>query len=201
MNITLEKYIKILDAGYSLDILYLLKLIKEGVDLTEEILHPKIAAINQMLLRKALVSEQKVTMTGDQLLAYLDTEEVKNVKLVKIIKAADFDKWWEIFPATNTFVYKGKTFTGSRSLRQKKADCKLLFAKHLNEGMKSEDIIGGTEYHMQIAKEESFKKGDNKLTYIASSERYLREKMFEPYIELYKKASHKEEIEYDGVNI
>lgn len=187
MNITLEKYIKVLDAGYSLDILYLLKLLKEGVNISKEILHPKIGAIHQMLLRKALATEEnKITVDGEDLLAYLEEDGEKVKEIVKRVKAEGFDKWWTTYPATNMFLYKGKTFPGTQSKRIKKDDCKKLFQKIVNEGIPSEDIIGATEYHFQVAKDLSWKEGKNQISYIGNSERYLREKMFEPFIELYK---------------
>lgn len=196
--ITLEKYIQILNAGYSLDILYLLKLIKEGIDITDELLHPKIAAINQMLLRKELICENGVTLSGDELLSYLGEDTVDR-KIVKRIKSEGFDKWWQVYPATNMFSHKGKTFTGTQSKRIKKPECKILFAKYVNEGMPAEDIIAATEFHITTAKDESYKQGKNQLSYIANSHRYLNEKMFEPYIELYKQSAKVQE--YDGVNI
>lgn len=187
MNITLEKYIKILDAGYSLDILYILKLIKEGVDISKELTHPKIQAIHQMLLRKALATEDgTVTISGEDLLSYLEEDGEKVTEMVKKVKSEGFEKWWVTYPSTNMFVYKGKTFPGTQSKRIKKEDCKRLFNKIVNEGIPAEDIIGATEYHFQVAKDLSFKHGKNEISYIPNSERYIREKMFQPYIELYK---------------
>jgi hypothetical protein len=55
------------------------------------------------------------------------------VKLVKRKKTA-FDKWWLAFPGTDTFVHKGKTFKGCRSLKADKENCRLKFEKILNEG-------------------------------------------------------------------
>lgn len=187
MNITLEKYIKVLDAGYSLDILYILKLIKEGVDLSKELLHPKIEVIHQMLLRKSLVTnEDRVTLDGEELLDYLEEDGEKIKEIIKKVRSEGFEKWWTTYPSTNMFVYKGKTFAGTQNKKIKKEDCKRLFQKIVNEGILSEDIIGATEYHFQVAKDISFKERKNQLSYIANSERYLREKMFQPYIVLYK---------------
>lgn len=193
MNITLEKYIKILDAGYSLDVLYLLKLIKEGVDITEAILHPRVDAINQMLLRKQLVTDDnKVTMSGEDLLGYLEEDDTSTKGIVKRLKTNDFEKWWVTYPSTNMFTYKTKTFKGTQNKRIKKIECRQLFNKYLNEGFTADDIINATEYHFEVAKDVSFKKGENQLSFIANSERYLREKMFEPYIEIYKQNINKQ---------
>lgn len=191
MNITLEKYIKVLNAGFSLDILYLLKLIKDKVDITDAILLPKIGAINQMLLRKQLITEDnQVTMSGDELLSYIEDDENPK-ELVKRLKTNDFDKWWVTYPATNMFIYKNKIFKGTQSKRVKKLECKQLFNKYINEGFTADDIINATEYHFQMAKDLSFKKGENQVSFIANSYRYLNEKMFVPFIELYKKQTNK----------
>lgn len=187
MNITLEKYIKILDAGYSLDILYILKLIKEKVDISQEILHPKLGAIHQMLLRKGLATDEwKVTMDGDTLLDYLEEDGEKLKEIVKKVKTEGFDKWWLTYCPTNHFVYKNKVFSGTQSKRIKKDDCKKLFQKIVNEGISAEDIIGATEYHFQVAKDLSFKHGKNEISFIGNSFRYLNERMFAPYIDMYK---------------
>ncbi len=187
MNITLEKYIKVLDAGYSLDILYLLKLIKDKVDISREILHPKLGAIHQMLLRKSLVtSDWGVTLDGTDLLSYLEEDGERPKEIVRRVKAEGFDQWWLVYPSTNMFIYKGKTFPGTQSKRIKKDDCKRIFQKLVNEGIPAEDIIGATEYHFQVAKDLSFKHGKNEISYIPNSERYIRERMFEPYISMYK---------------
>lgn len=191
MNITLEKYIKVLNAGFSLDILYLLKLIKDKVDITDAILLPKIGAVNQMLLRKQLITEDnQITMSGDELLSYIEDDENPK-ELVKKLKTNDFDKWWVTYPATNMFIYKNKTFKGTQSKRVKKLECKQLFNKYINEGFTADDIINATEYHFQMAKDLSFKKGENQVSFIANSYRYLNEKMFVPFIELYKKQTNK----------
>jgi len=192
MNITLEKYIKVLNAGFSLDILYLLKLIKDKVDITDAILLPKIGAINQMLLRKQLITEDnQVTMSGEELLSYME-DDGNPKELVKRLKTNDFEKWWVTYPATNMFVYKNKTFKGTQSKRVKKLDCKQLFNKYINEGFTADDIINATEYHIQMAKDLSFKKGENQISFIGNSYRYLNEKMFQPFIEIYKQNINKQ---------
>lgn len=193
MNITLEKYMKILDAGYSLDVLYLLKLIKDGVDITAALLHPRIDAINQTLLRKQLITDENiVTVSGDDLLGYLEGNE-DDKGIVKRLKTNDFDRWWLIYPSTNMFTYKNKVFKGTQNKRVKKIECRALFNRYLNEGYTAEDIINGTEFHFQVAKDLSWKKGENQLSFIANSLRYLKEQMFSPYIDLYKENTNKVE--------
>jgi len=192
MNITLEKYIKVLNAGFSLDILYLLKLIKDKVDITDAILLPKIGAINQMLLRKQLITEDnQVTMSGDELLSYME-DDGSPKELVKRLKTNDFEKWWVTYLASNMFVYKNKTFKGTQSKRIKKTECKQLFNKYINEGFTADDIINATEYHFQLAKDLSFKKGENQISFIPNSFRYLNEKVFLPFIEIYKQNINKQ---------
>ena len=187
MNITLERYVQILDAGYTLDILYILKLIRDNVDMSGVLDHPKISAIQQMLLRKSLLSsENKVTLSGEDLLRMIEEDNEKPLNIIKRVTSSDFDKWWLTYMPSNMFVYKGKTFSGTQSKRIKKDDCKKAFAKILNEGISAEDITGATEYHFQVAKELSYKHGKNEISYIPNSLRYLSERMFQPYVEMHK---------------
>jgi len=196
MQISVENYLKLLDEGYSLDILYILQQIKDGIDISDEILHPKFGLTYQFIQRKELISDGVLTLKGEEVLSYIDNKPKK----VKTKSTEEFILWWNTYPSTNMFVYNNKTFPGVQSKKIKKEDCKRLFNKLLNEKYSAEDIIKATEYHFKTAKELSFKTGKNELSYIPNSERYLREKMFEPYISLYKQ-NIKSENKIDSIDI
>lgn len=139
----------------------------------------------QWCQRKGYIDLQGViTKEGEQLYGNILTDSSLLVtvrKKVAVIKSDDFEKWWNIFPSTNEFEYNSREFKGVRNMKQKKEDCRRKFFE-LTAKYKTEEIIGATEVHILKIKEESYKKRENQLTYLPNSERYLRERMFEPYI-------------------
>lgn len=175
-----SKWKQISDEGYSADAISLLLFLKEGEELDEE--HPKTKAILNLLERKQLIGEGGLTLLGEEILANLGEEKV----IPKLKKTEFFEEWWKVYPATDSFVWEGRTFSGTQSKRVKKELCKQHFNKQVNEGILAQDIIEATKYHIEQAKKLSLKKGDSQLSYIANSERYIRERMYEPYIEMCK---------------
>lgn len=106
-----------------------------------------------------------------------------------------FEEWWNAFPGTDTFEYKGKRFSGSRALRSKKEDCKMLFEKILREGFTKDEMIKAVNYEVTQKKEDSVKRGENKLRFMQNSLTYLRQRTWEPYIELVRQGSKADESE------
>jgi hypothetical protein len=97
----------------------------------------------------------------------------------------DFDKWWNKYPGTDTFSYKGESFTGTRGMRVKKEDCKVKFNNILSEGeYTAQDLIAALEYEILQKKENSLKTKVNRLTFMQNSLTYLNQRSFEPFIEL-----------------
>lgn len=139
----------------------------------------------QTLLRKGLIDKNnKLTLKGEELVKSINsTEEVQTKKLALY---DGFEDWWEIYPATNGFTYKNVRFAGIQSKRIKKSDCKNEFAKLIVSGFTKEQIIEATKVHIETAKELSYKHKlrENQLTFVPNSLRYLKEKCFEPYINL-----------------
>jgi hypothetical protein len=171
--------------GHSLDIIYLLKLIDDGCDVYELCSQSaKIEVLYLTLLRKDLIVKDKLTVTGKELLAFLNT--TSTVKLIKKKKTTtDFDAWWLAFPGTDTFVHKGKSFKGCRSLKADKENCRLKFEKIVNEGEYEPSVlIGALEYDVLQKKENSVTNSSNKLTYLQNSLTYLNQRSYEPFIEL-----------------
>ena len=189
MNIKVTPYHfeQLLRDGYTLDMVFLLKLIEEDFDITTIAEGgPKTDMLCQTMRRKGLVSEQfKLTVLGKNLLEFMNTRS-KTSKIVKKTETfADFERWWAAYPGTDIFVHKGKSFTGGRTLRVSKDDCQVKLNTILAEGEHTiEQLIAALEYEVSQKKENSFKTGTNRLTYMQSSITYLNQRSFQNYIEL-----------------
>jgi hypothetical protein len=189
MNIKITPYHfeQLLKDGYTLDMIFLLKLIEEEFD-TKTLAEggPKVEALRQTLRRKGLVSEQfKLTILGRNLLDFMNTR-AKTSKIVKKTQThAEFEKWWAAYPGTDIFVYKGKSFTGGRTLRVHRDDCQAKLDAILAEGEYTIDqLIAALEYEVKQKKETSLKMGTNRLTFMQSSITYLNQRSFQNYMEL-----------------
>ena len=188
-NITFAQFTDIQKNGYSLDMMYLLTLVEEEVDvklICED--SPKLKAIYQSVYRKGLVTdENKLTNTSRELLKYFDNDSPVEKIVKKKIVEVDFDLWWRTYPGTDTFTYKGTFFSGSRSLRVKRDECKLKLHKILDEGEYTiSDMVAALEYEVCQKKENSVKGKANKLSFMQNSLTYLNQRTFEPFIELIK---------------
>lgn len=190
-NINEDHFLSLSRKKIPLNALYLLEMIKLEKEPDDESYMPML----QWLQRKGYIdNKQKMTQYGEELYNSLFIEGEKIVaKRTKKEKNTLFDKWWEeIYPATNDFEIEGKHFPGSQKKNVKKEECERLFIVLCNS-FRGEDIILATKYHIDMAKRISSKKGENQLTYITNSERYLRERYFEPYIEKAKNYKPKSE--------
>ncbi len=187
MNITLYHFEEIYKAGYTLDMLYLLKLIEEGNDASSLCENERMSVLCQTVRRKGLLSENfKITLIGKSVLGFLDEKGEPEMKLVKSkIVPNDFDDWWKAYPGTDTFSHKKVDFTGTRSMRAKKDDCKLKLKNILAEGEYTiKEMIAALEYEVLQKKENSVKTKTNRLTFMQNSLTYLNQRTFEPFIEL-----------------
>ena len=189
IKLTKEHFEELTKRGFSLDLVFLLMLAKEGHDmelLTKDSM--KLDALHQSLVRKGLLTdENKITVCGNELLDFMTTKIA--VPMVKKKPAPkDFDEWWESFPSTDHFEYKGRVFTGSRGMRVQKEKCKLRFNSILNEGVyTARQIINATKYIVSLKKENSFKKKSNELTYLQNSFTFLDKDHYVPFVELAEK--------------
>lgn len=191
MNLQLTHYHfeEIIKAGYNLDMIYFLKLADEGIDVSTLCGDVKMQMICQTVRRKGLLSEDfKITLIGKSILGFLDDEGESEVKLnKKVVETDTFDAWWKAYPGTDTFTHKGQNFTGSRSMRMKKEDCKAKLISILEEGEYTiEDMIAALEFEVLQKKENSVKSKTNKLTFMQNSLTYLNQRTFESFIELVK---------------
>jgi hypothetical protein len=203
LNLTPWHYEELIKKSYSLDHIFLLKLIHENYDVSELIENSlKISAIHQGLVRKGLITDNgALTTIGVELLIFLDTKE--KTKLVKKKSTtSDFELWWKAFPGTDTFTHKGKTFTGSRNLRQNPNDCRIKFDKILIEGEYTpQELIEALKFDVLQKKEASVKENTNKLKYMQNSLTYLNQRSYEAYIELIKEGIQIKETQSNGTDI
>jgi len=178
---------QLIKQSYSLDQIYILKLVEANVDIQPMIEGSmKIAGLYQSLVRKGLISNVtlSITQTGRELLTYADSETKEPIKRPRQ-KSSDFDNWWNVFPLTDNFEYKGRKFTGSRGLRRSREDCRIKFNKILTEGdYTAQQITDATSLDIFLKKEASVKTGDNKLTFLQNSLTYLTQRSYEPFIEM-----------------
>jgi hypothetical protein len=189
INITHYHFEEIIRAGYTLDMIYFLKLAEEGIDVQSMCTDPKMQMLCQSVRRKGLLSESfKVTLIGKSVIGFLDEEGTPETKLVKKKQDSnDFDDWWKAYPGTDTFTHKKINFTGTRSMRAKKDDCKAKLNSILAEGEYTiKEMIAALEYEVLQKKENSYKTKTNKLSYMQNSLTYLNQRTFEPFIELVK---------------
>lgn len=145
----------------------------------------KISALRQGLLRKGLITEEdELTIPGKDILAFLETKG-SNKFVKKKPASEDFLKWYNTYPATDTFTYKGKTFNGTRKLWADKHSCRLKFDAILMEGRFTADqMIAALELEIRQRKEASLKEGSNQLKYMINSLSYLNQNSHEAFIRL-----------------
>lgn len=195
LDLTFSHFEQLLKKGYSLDTIFLLKIIqKEKCNIKDMCAEdPKLSALYQGLVRKGLVSEDcKILVEGKNILEFLATpiEESGTLTKKKPIEDDRFNLWWNAYPGTDTFVHKGIAFSGSRSLRAGKDDCKLKLNKILEEGEYTlEQMVEALKFDVLQKKENSIKQKANKLTYMQNSLTYLNQRSFEPFIELIKEGA------------
>lgn len=178
----------LLKQSYSLDQIYLLKLVEANVDIQSMLNGSmKIAGLYQSLIRKGLISDsEKITTLGIQILQYLESNEGARI-VKKKPELTDFDKWWKAFPGTDNFTYKGKKFDGSRALRRDVNECRTKFNKIVLEGEHTaEDLVEALKYDVLMKMENSLQTNVNKLSFIQNSLTYLMQRSYEPFMEMMK---------------
>lgn len=151
------------------------------------------------LYRKGVVTEDRfVTLLGKGLIEFINTGDDGNEEIIPFSKPKmlgnEFDDWWKAYPGTDTFVYKNKRFTGSRSLRVKKEDCKAKLNKIIQEGAYTmQELIAALEFEVTQKKEASVKTATNKLSFMQNTLTYLNQRTFESFVELIREGARIEE--------
>jgi len=191
MNLT--KFKNIIEKGYSLDVIFLLEMCEKEVDLKKFCDTPKLKALRQLIIRKQLISEKEMLMLeGQNLLAfYRENDNDDNVVYERRKTSEDaFDRWWKTYPGTDTFTHKNKSFSGGRSLRTKKDECKEKLEKILSEGEYTiSELIAALEFEVLQKKEKSVLTKSNALTFMQNSLTYLNQKTYESFVELIREGN------------
>jgi DNA-binding MarR family transcriptional regulator len=152
--------------------------------------HPKVGAWIQTLERKGYIDKSfNVTTAGCDVITALKEKKTEIKKQLKpSINVNDaFERWWKAYPATDTFIHKGKRFIGSRSFKNSKDKCKALLAKILIEGKYTIDqLIDALEEEIKLKKDKSVKENKNNMMYMKNTHAYLFQREFEGFIEAKK---------------
>lgn len=198
LKINFSHFEQIIKNGYSMDMVFILKLAEQDVDIKALCGESaKLQAIHQAVLRKGLITEDnKLTMSGQNIMKFLDRKIEPDTKLKKKISIDEdeFEKFWKAYPGTDTFIHKGKKFTGTRSMRNNKDECKVKLFKILDEGnITLDEIIAALEYEVLQKKENSVKSGTNRMTFMQNALTWLNQRGFEPFLELIKEGHTIEE--------
>lgn len=199
-NLTFSHFEKLHNAGYNLDLVYLLFNVESGVDIKELCKESaRLSALYQGLYRKGLITDEDgLTLTGKELIKFITEEHEPEDKPKRRKTTSDFETWWKAYPGTDTFTHKGKSFTGTRTLRARKDECKLKFDKILEEGeYVLQDLLDALGYEVLQKKENSVKTKTNRMTFMQNSLTYLNQRTFEPFIELIKEGKTIESSEED----
>jgi hypothetical protein len=193
--LTFSHFEELYKNGYSVDMVFILLLAKEGTDIKSLCDgSPKLGALFQGIIRKGLLTEDsKLTLSGKAVLDILNKQVIEKPILKRSaasIPTEDFERWWKTYPGTDTFTYNGKSFSGTRSMKRGREDCKTKLSKILNEGEYTiDEMISALEYEVLQKKENSYKANENKLKYMQNSLTYLNQRTFEPFIELIREGA------------
>ena len=181
-----QKFADLHQKGYNLDQMFLLSQVDSGNDVKSFVKGSlKLEVLYHGLYRKGLVTEEGgITLLGKSMLDFLKEESVTKIEKIMIPDSC-FDDWWKAYPGTDTFTHKNKKFAGSRSLRQKKEECKAKFNKILEEGTYTcDELIAALDFEVKQKKENSVKSAVNRMMYMQNSLTYLNQRTFESFIEL-----------------
>lgn len=180
IDINQGNYLLLNKAKITLNCVYLLEQLIEGKDISPLNDISSLGAIATLQRKGYLDIKLNVTDAGNKLYLSLN-DDIQVIKREKV-KDSKFEEWWECFPNSDFFEYKGKTFKGTQKKNIKKEDCLLLFNKLVHSGLDADKIINATKFCIETAKSLSLRKGTNQLSFIPNAERFLREKYFEPFL-------------------
>jgi len=185
LKITPNHYLALAKKAYSLDMIFLLKLIEEDYDIKPLVLGSKrIENVYHGLIRKLLLTDEgKLNLESKNLLKFISSED--NIILTKRVSHDDsFDEWWKIYPGTDGFTHRNRTFSLTRNLRGDKTRARRCWKAVLDKGeYTSEEIINATKFDIAQRKEMSVKNGKNQLTYMQNSATYIYQGTFAAFIE------------------
>lgn len=91
-----------------------------------------------------------------------------------ISDSPEFEVFWNAYPSTDHFIYNGKEFAQSRSMKSKKEVCKQLYLAAIAKGYTHQQMLHAVKVVILTKKIESYRKGRNELTYLSGLEPWLR---------------------------
>jgi hypothetical protein len=203
LDITDTHFIELQKKGITIDIVVMLGWVNKELPI-DHILKgsKKVETIYKAMIRKNLVSEEgKITVLGTDILEFVSKKTNKKFEKRKQPES-EFDEWWQIFPSNDKFEIKGKSFGPTRSFKQDKEGCRLLFNSMItNKEFTKEEIIDATLFDVNLKKERSFKSGENKLKFLRNSATYLRRKDFQGFVGMGKPKEIKKTTRLGSVDI
>lgn len=190
IGLTSVAFDQLLQLGLDANHLYILEGLQEEAGQSLHITSPKLLGWRQTLERKGYIDiKGDITKDGRDLLSQLSSGNSLTVKRQRRLKREQiinsFDLWWKVYPATDTFEYKGKAFRGTRALRTSKLECTIKFGAIISQGEYTvEEMIAALEEEKKYKMIDSLNTGKNKMSYFQNSATYLNQRTFEPWIEL-----------------
>jgi hypothetical protein len=142
----------------------------------------------KLLEDRGLISKKGILPAGEAFYKQicdtkLETPVSKKVKEEAIDNG--FSEFWNSYPASANFSYRGMTFKSERALRSNKQVCEMLYNAAISKGeVTKEQILAALKYQVREAKEASFKTGTNKLQFFPGVEPYLRQEKYMAFIEV-----------------
>jgi len=203
LDITDAHFVELHKKGYTTDMVVILSWINKELSVEHIIKESKkVEVVIKTMIRKGLITEEfKMTKLGIEILDFVSKKT--NKKLIKPkVHATKFDEWWEVFPANDYFKINNKTFGPTRTIRQDKETCRLLFNKLvLDKTYTAQEIIDATLYDINLKKERSYKTNSNQLKFLQNSATYLRRKIFDGFVGLDKKEEPKRSSNLGSIDI
>lgn len=141
----------------------------------------------RQLERGGLVLNGEVTELGNKVLdelrdvQYSETGDKTPAKKVGVKYSKEFLEFWEAYPRSDNFEYRGSFFTGTRNLRVKKEECSRVYEELLKSYSHTE-MVNALNKEVQVRKSKSFEKQKNEMTYMRSTLPYLNSRAFEIFL-------------------
>ena len=125
-----------------------------------------------------------------------DNKKKEKVKKEFVVDE-NFKIFWQLYPLTNYFTYKGQEFKGSKRALRQGANMEKCQNKYLTicKTIKPENLNNSLKIYLQQAKEKSIFTGSNQLNFMPGIEPYLNQPR---YYGLHVGEVFKEKIEKDN---
>lgn len=144
----------------------------------------------KILQDRYLVNGLEATEIGCRLLQdlyNLQPSPLKKIALKSIqpVYSDDYEQWWITYPASAKFQYKGRTFTSTRGLRDKKEEVYPLY-QEARSIFTAEQLLNALKVEIEERKIESWKSRNpdyNAMHYMKATAAYLRSGRYKLYID------------------